>query len=186
MKANTRARIGAVALITLVVAACGDPDTTDRRGYTKAPLENPQPLIRGEQPGEMARYGQPNRVVAEAIVLPEAEPVPVAGPAAPVATVDLPEGVTQEMVAQGEEIFNRGATCFTCHGAGGIGGPLAPALNEADWIHIDGSFDSIVQIIVAGVPVPQQYPAPMPPLGGSALSDEQVRQIAAYIYAISR
>jgi mono/diheme cytochrome c family protein len=185
MKAMTRARLGAVTLIAVFAAACGDPATTDRRGYTKAPLENPQPLIRGEQPGEMAQYGQPNRLVADAIELPEAAPA-ASAPGPTVAAVELPEGVTQEMVAQGEEIFNRGATCFTCHGAGGAGGPLAPALNESDWIHIDGSFESIVQIIVAGVPTPQQYPAPMPPLGGSSLSDEQVRQISAYVYAISR
>lgn len=185
MKTHTRARQGAVTFLILFLAACGDPETTDRRGYTKAPLEDPRTLIRGEVPGEMAQYGQPNRVVADVIELPEAAPAP-AVPASTTAAVELPEGVTQEMVAQGDEIFHRGATCFTCHGAGGAGGPLAPALNEDDWIHIDGSYESLVQVIVAGVPTPQQYPAPMPPLGGSALSDEQVRQIAAYVYAISR
>jgi mono/diheme cytochrome c family protein len=179
-------RRGAVALLAGSLIACGDPPTTDDRGYTKAPLENPQPLITGERPGEMARYGQPNRVVAEAIELPEQAP-PAAEPAGPPAqAVDLPEGVTQEMVAQGEEIFNRTSTCFSCHGPNATGGPLAPALNEPDWIHIDGSFEEIERIIDEGVAVPQQYPAPMPARGGATLSAEQLRSLAAYVYAISR
>jgi mono/diheme cytochrome c family protein len=185
MKVHGRARHGVLTLLALAFVACGDAATTDRRGYTKAPLESPGPLIRAEQPGEMARYGQPNRVVADRIELPEMPPAGAA--AAPtLATVTLPDGVTQEMVAQGEELFNRGATCFTCHGSAGVGGPLAPALNEDDWIHVDGSFESLVQIIDVGVAAPQQYPAPMPARGGSPLTDEQVREIAAYVYAISR
>ena len=100
--------------------------------------------------------------------------------------MDLPPGVTQEMVAQGEELFNGGGNCHACHGRAGAGAPLAPALQDDSWIHIDGSFDALVQIINAGVPQPAQYPAPMPARGGAAITDEQVRAIAAYVYAISR
>ncbi|CAN5774745.1 hypothetical protein BH23GEM10_BH23GEM10_11210 [soil metagenome] len=185
MKLHFGARRVALPLLALSFAACGDPDTTDARGYTKAPLENPHVLISGEEPGEMARYGTTNRVVADVIELPERADTP-ADEAPSLADVALPDGVTQDMVAAGDGIFNGIATCHACHGQRAAGGPLAPALNESDWIHIDGSFDSIVQIIAAGVPAPQQFPAPMPPMGGSALSDEQVRQVAAYVYAISR
>jgi hypothetical protein len=48
-------------LAPLALAACGDPPTDDRRGYTKAPLERPGPLIRGEEPSEMAELGEPIR-----------------------------------------------------------------------------------------------------------------------------
>jgi hypothetical protein len=42
--------------LLLALTACGDPETEDRRGYTKAPLESAGLLIRGEEPtimGEM-------------------------------------------------------------------------------------------------------------------------------------
>lgn len=43
----------------LGVAACGDAETTDTRGYTKAPLENPSVMIRAEPKTEMSRLGEP-------------------------------------------------------------------------------------------------------------------------------
>jgi mono/diheme cytochrome c family protein len=182
MKVQIRA--AALAALTLVVAAaCGDPNMRESRGYTKAPLERPA-IGGGERPGEISRFGSPRRIAADPIQLPEAPPPAAA--AAPTAPVDLPEGVTQQMVAQGEELFNGSGNCFTCHGRAGTGTPLAPALNEDDWIHIDGSVDQLVQIIAAGVPQPAQYPAPMPARGGAQIDDAQVRAIAAYVYVISR
>lgn len=185
MKLHFRTLRGTAALLALSAVACGDPNTTDNRGYTKAPLENPTVLIGGEEPGEMAGYGTPNRVIATAIELPEQTDAPAAE-APSLAEVELPEGVTQEMVASGDEIFNSGSTCTSCHGAQAAGGPLAPALNDAEWLHIDGSLDAIVQIINDGVAQPLQFPAAMPARGGSPLTDEQVRDVAAYIFAISR
>jgi mono/diheme cytochrome c family protein len=185
MTFRTHRRTIAAASLLLIAAACGDPNTSDTRGYSKAPLERPGPIVRGEQPGEMARYGAPNRVRAERIDLPEQPPAPAAAPVAR-APVQLPEGVTQDMVAQGEQLYGSTGNCFTCHGPTGDGTPLAPAVNDAGWIHIDGSFDQLVQIISNGVPQPAQYPAAMPARGGAPLTDDQVRQIAAYVYSISR
>src|SRR5919108_6562388 len=45
------------ALLSLLVGACGDPETNDHRGYTKAPLEHPSVVIRGEAPSDISRYG---------------------------------------------------------------------------------------------------------------------------------
>ena len=45
--------------VALVAAACGDAPTTDRRGYTKAPLEEPGLTIQSEATTEMARLGRP-------------------------------------------------------------------------------------------------------------------------------
>jgi mono/diheme cytochrome c family protein len=108
-------------------------------------------------------------------------------PAAPTvgANVELPEGVTQEMVAQGQQLFNQ-QICWTCHGMNATGGPLAPALTDQEWLNADGSFESILRIIHEGVPAPVQYSAPMPPMGGAQLTEEQMRQLAAYVYAVSR
>ena len=177
-------RTAGAALTILAVASCGDPESTDRRGYTKAPLENPSMLIRGEQPGEMSAYGSPNRVVVEELRLPEE--VAVAEPTGPAVQVDLPEGVTQEMVTAGQTAFGGQGMCFACHGANGSGGPLAPALSDGEWLHIEGSYDEIVEIINTGVPNPVQFPAPMAARGGAPITEEQVREIAAYVYSISR
>lgn len=169
------------------LVGCGDPGTTDDRGYTKAPLEDPSVLIAGEEPGRMARYGEPNRVVAEELRLPEEPDTPAGGEQPqPVAQVELPAGVTQAMVSAGEQVFSGPGTCFACHGANGAGTPLAPALNDAEWLNIDGSFDAIVQLVTNGVAQPKQAAVPMAPRGGSSISDEQVREVSAYVYTISR
>jgi mono/diheme cytochrome c family protein len=186
MKVQKTARYSAaLATFALLLAACGDPNLKEQRGYSKAPLERPGLIVQAEQPGEMSRYGAPNRVVAQRIELPEQPPAAAAAPATR-APVQLPEGVTEEMVAQGEQLWGSTGNCFTCHAADGSGTPLAPAVNDASWIHIDGSYEALVRIIDLGVPVPAQYPAAMPPRGGAPLTEEQVRQIAAYVYAISR
>jgi hypothetical protein len=52
---------------TLATAGCGDPQTDDARGYTKAPLERPGTFIRGEEPSEMAELGTPIRPVVREI-----------------------------------------------------------------------------------------------------------------------
>lgn len=185
MTVSRWARSAGAVMMVVAAAACGDPDTTDDRGYTKAPLEKPSVLIGGEHAGEMAQYGSPNRVVAEELQLPEqvatAEP-----PAGEVVAVDLPEGVTQEMVAAGQTIFGGPGMCFACHGANGAGGPLAPALADSEWLNIEGSYDEIVALINAGVATPVQFAAAMPPRGGAPITDEQVREVAAYVYSISR
>ena len=177
-------RAACATLMVLAAGACGDPETTDDRGYTKAPLEKPGVLVTGERPGDMSSYGSPNRVVAEELHLPEE--VAVAEPEGPAEAVDLPDGVTQAMVTAGQTIYGGAGMCFACHGANGTGSPLAPALNDSTWLHIDGSFDAIVELVNIGVPTPMQYPAAMLPRGGSAITDEQVREVAAYVYSISR
>ena len=53
----------AVLLVgVFALAACGDPDTNDPRGYTKAPLETPGWTVEGEEPTAMAELGDPIRV----------------------------------------------------------------------------------------------------------------------------
>lgn len=106
------------------------------------------------------------------------------GEQAQVVAASLPQGVTQEMVDQGQQLFN-GGVCTACHGSGGVGGALAPALNDAEWLNISGDYPEIVTTITTGVPSPKQFPGAMPPKGGGSFTDEQVRQLAAYVYALS-
>jgi mono/diheme cytochrome c family protein len=101
------------------------------------------------------------------------------------AAMNLPSGVTQAMVAEGERIFTGEGICFTCHMQGGVGGPLAPNLTDDVWINIDGSYESIVQNIMTGVPEPKEHPGIMLPKGGTNITDEQVRAVAAYVWTLS-
>ena len=66
--------LGGALLLIAGLAGCGDPDTTDDRGYTKAPLEKPFPLVEGQERTLMDELGEPNRVEPEEVVLPEQPP----------------------------------------------------------------------------------------------------------------
>lgn len=118
---------------------------------------------------------------------PAAEaPAPAPAPANAFANVTFPEGVTAEMATAGQPLFNQGV-CFTCHGQNGTGTPLAPALNDQEWINTDGSYEGILQVIHEGVAQPKQFTnaGMMPPMGGAQLTEEQMQQIAAYVFALS-
>jgi mono/diheme cytochrome c family protein len=91
-------------------------------------------------------------------------------------------------VALGNRLFHGevgGAGCTGCHGADGTGTPLGPNLADQQWLWSDGSVDGIAATITQGVPQPKQYRAPMPPLGGAQLSQEQVSALAAYVWGLS-
>jgi mono/diheme cytochrome c family protein len=97
----------------------------------------------------------------------------------------LPPGVTPEMVAAGQQIFTGAGGCMACHGPDATGTPLAPNLTDNEWINISGrNYDEIVNLIKTGVPTPKQAPAPMPPRGGSNITDDQVNQVAAYVVSL--
>lgn len=113
-------------------------------------------------------------------------PAPASTPSASAPTdVQLPEGVTPEMVQEGQQIFVGQGLCATCHGMDAKGTTLAPNLTDQEWLNIDGSYDQIVNLVKTGVPNPKQYPSPMMPMGGAQLTEDQVRAVAAYVYAIS-
>lgn len=48
-----------VAVGVLLVAGCNDTETYDHRGYTKAPLDHPAPVIRPEPQTAMSKLGRP-------------------------------------------------------------------------------------------------------------------------------
>jgi len=102
----------------------------------------------------------------------------------PALPTNAPPGVTLETVEEGQRLY--GTICTACHGPGATGTPAGPALGDQNWIHIDGSFDQIVSIIQSGVSNPVEYPGAMPPLGGGNFDADQVRAIAAYLFALSQ
>ncbi|MFO8175900.1 MAG: c-type cytochrome [Gemmatimonadota bacterium] len=117
---------------------------------------------------------------------PAAEETQQPAAESPALDVDLPEGVTPEMVASGETIFTGAGICYTCHMPGGVGGPLAPDLTDDEWINTDGSYEGIVEVVTNGVQEPIEHPGLMLPRGGSSISDEEVREVSAYVWTLSR
>ncbi|UCD24351.1 MAG: c-type cytochrome [Gemmatimonadota bacterium] len=101
-----------------------------------------------------------------------------------IAAQDLPEGVTEQMITEGETIFKGPGICFTCHGQDAKGMPgLGADLTDKEWTHADGTYDSILATIMKGAT--NAAGAVMPPKGGPPLTDDQVKAVAAYVWSLS-
>ena len=101
------------------------------------------------------------------------------------AAAQAPAAVTPAEIAQGDSIFHGPGNCYACHGANAQGA-VGPNLTDAEWIHSDGSYDAIVKQVTTGVPQSESKSGiPMPPKGGSTITDDQVKAVAAYVYSLS-
>jgi mono/diheme cytochrome c family protein len=101
---------------------------------------------------------------------------------------ELPEGVTAAMVEEGKGIYNGAGICMSCHGATGEGIPnLGADLTDDEWLHVDGSYEQIVENILEGVTAQESSSGvPMPAKGGTAITDDQVNAVAAYVWTLSK
>ncbi len=123
--------------------------------------------------------------VVEAISKPPEGTHPNAGAAA---NLPVPQGATAATVALGDRIYHGevgGAGCVGCHGADAAGSPLGPSLTSGKWLWSDGSYAGLLKTIKDGVPNPKNYRSPMPAMGGAQLTPDQLKAVAAYIWAIS-
>ena len=104
------------------------------------------------------------------------------------AVAALPARVTPAMIALGDSIFRKGS-CQRCHGMEAKGTVRGPDLTDGTWSQISGTFPEIVEIVTTGVAKAKikmsGAPFEMKPRGGSNLTDEQVRDVAAYVYTLS-
>ena len=112
-----------------------------------------------------------------------------APPGTPVsaAAAAVPEGVTDTMVQEGQEIFAGVGICAVCHGLDATGA-IGPNLTDAEWLLDDGEYEQIVARILEGVTAAEATFRPgatMPPKGGAAITDAQVRAVAAYVWTLS-
>src|SRR6478672_10758775 len=102
----------------------------------------------------------------------------------------LPASMTPAMIAVGDSIFHK-ASCQRCHGMDAKGTERGPNLTDTQWAQISGTYPEIVKIINEGVPKEKikmaGAPFGMRPRGGvnPPLTDDQVNQVAAYVYTIS-
>ena len=110
---------------------------------------------------------------------------PAAAPSAPAPghALRVPPGSTQAQVQAGERLF-KAQTCTGCHGADAKGSPLGPSLAAGKWVWSDGSLAGIRRTIDKGVPTPKAFRSAMPPKGGAQLTDTQLDEVAAYVWAV--
>ena len=121
------------------------------------------------------------RLLTILLLLPAALAAQSSPPAPP-----LPAGVTPDMIAKGKELFQGSGLCMACHGMDGKGS-VGPDLTDSLWLHHKGSYEEIIAQVLKGIPEDQSKSgAVMPPRGGSALSDEEIRAVAAYVWSLSR
>jgi cbb3-type cytochrome c oxidase subunit III len=96
-----------------------------------------------------------------------------------------PAGPTPALAQKGDSIFHGPGLCYACHGANAQGA-VGPNLTDSEWIHGDGSYDFIVATVTSGIPKEKaKGGVPMPAKGGSSISDEDVKAVAAYVYSLS-
>ena len=101
------------------------------------------------------------------------------------AQASVPPGVTPAMVEKGNQLFHKEALCYACHGPDAKG-LVGPNLTDDVWVHSKGTFDDIVNQILKGVSKEESKSGiPMPAKGGSSLSDEDVKAVAAYVWSLS-
>jgi glucose/arabinose dehydrogenase/cytochrome c553 len=113
---------------------------------------------------------------------PAATAQAAAAPAAQ-APLPVPPGSSREQVAAGDTVFHAQG-CASCHGPDAKGSPIAPDLTAGHWLWSDGSLAALKATIDKGVPAPKQYRSPMPARGGAPLSDQQLADVAAYVWAV--
>lgn len=111
-----------------------------------------------------------------------------AAEAAPAAvTAAATEAGAGATIEEGRTLYVGTGLCAACHGPTGGGIPnLGADLSDDEWLHGDGSIESIVERIMTGVTADQSSSGTvMPPKGGSAMTDEQVRAVAEYVHSLS-
>src|SRR5215213_7911359 len=90
-----------------------------------------------------------------------------------------------ELIAQGDKVFHGPGNCYACHGTNAQGS-VGPNLTDAEWIHSKGSYEEIVAQVTKGVTKEESKSGiVMPPRGGSTISDDDVKAVAAYVYSLS-
>jgi mono/diheme cytochrome c family protein len=100
----------------------------------------------------------------------------------------LPPRMTIQMLIQGDSIYHGRGNCAACHGVEAQGLPAAGDALTVGLNYAQPKWESIDSVIYLGIPEAlTRSPMQMPPRGGkSDLTPEQVRLVAAYIWAISQ
>ena len=113
-------------------------------------------------------------------------PIPVAGQDQPVVPLPKPSQVNDSAIARGREIFHGAGNCAACHGVAGVGTDSGPPLAQGVWMHGPDTFEGILERVVHGVPKAYSTRGlAMPMRGWNTLSDQEARDVTAYVWSIS-
>jgi mono/diheme cytochrome c family protein len=97
-----------------------------------------------------------------------------------------PTPVTDSAIARGRELFHGAANCSACHGVEGVGTDSGAPLAQGVWLHGEDSYEAIRSRVLHGIPRAESTRGiAMPMRGWNPLSDQEVRDVAAYVWAIS-
>ena len=109
-------------------------------------------------------------------------------PATSQATSDsqAPGASSSALIARGDAVFHGPGNCYACHGSNAQGS-VGPNLTDSEWIHSKGTLEEIEAQIIHGIPKEESKSGiPMPPKGGSTISDEDIKACAAYVHSLSQ
>jgi mono/diheme cytochrome c family protein len=103
-------------------------------------------------------------------------------------TAQAEEGsaATPAVIARGDSVYHGPGNCYACHGAKAEG-LVGPSLVDAEWIHSKGTYEDILAQVNQGITKEQSKSGiPMPAKGGSAISDEDAKAVAAYVHSLGK
>ena len=124
-------------------------------------------------------------ILAGAPLAAQSTPENTSTPKSPPPTGASSAAPSAELIAQGDKIFHGPGNCYACHGTNAQGS-VGPNLTDAEWIHSKGSYEEIVAQVTKGVTKEESKSGiVMPPRGGSTISDDDVKAVAAYVYSLS-
>jgi cbb3-type cytochrome c oxidase subunit III len=93
---------------------------------------------------------------------------------------------TPALIARGDSVFHGPGNCYACHGSKAEG-LVGPSLVDAEWIHSKGTMEEIAEQVATGIPKERSKSGiPMPAKGGSTISDDDVKAVAAYVHSLSQ
>jgi disulfide bond formation protein DsbB len=100
----------------------------------------------------------------------------------------LPSGVTLDMIRQGDSVFHYAGACVTCHGPNAMGMPDKGSSLSLGLHFVPVEWNAIDSLVTQGLPESMTRTSiAMPPRGaGSNLTPDQIRQVAAYVWAIAQ
>ena len=100
----------------------------------------------------------------------------------------LPAGVTLALIRQGDSIYHGKGGCNSCHGQDAMGMPNSGSALSLGLNFIPDTPSAIDSLVTAGIPEAlTRSSIAMPPRGlGQNLTPDEIRQVAAYVWAISR
>jgi mono/diheme cytochrome c family protein len=100
--------------------------------------------------------------------------------------IKRPNQITDSAVARGRALFHGAGNCSACHGVEGVGTESGAPLAQGVWLHGEDSYEGILSRVVHGIPMQASTRATaMPMRGWNTLSDQEVRDVAAYVWVIS-